>query len=181
MVDRVVEDMKKGRRGSYPSSRFTTRMIPIQATCFAGLEEIQYAVESLVSSIILSITNSEAASSSTDGEHPKKKKGTTTFAIQTKRRICGHLKREQIIEAVGQQVAKSAPDWTVNLSEPDYTVIVEICKNLAGISVVPSSSTATAEGTIGTSRTPPFIKNFNLAELRTQIALPSDDDDEGEE
>ena len=158
-VGRVVRDMQHGRR--YPSSRFITRMVPVQATCFAGLEEIRHAVESLVTATLAE--SSSCAPSSGSGNDPKKKT-TTTFAIQLKRRICG-LQRERIIEAVGQQVAETAP-WTVNLSAPDFTVIIEICKSVAGVSVVPTSALP--------------MKNFNLAELRTQIALPLEDLDSGD-
>jgi len=161
VVHRVVEDIEKGRGGSFPSSRYITRMIPIQATCYAGLEDIQHAVESLVSAIVADASKRSPSESSDEA------KAATTFAIQTKIRICGHLKRDQIIEAVVKVVAAIAPTWKVNLSEPDYTITVEVCKNIAGISVLPGKTV------LKTS-----TRKFNLAELRTQVAQSEANDDE---
>ena len=150
--------MKKGSGGSIPSSRFITRMVPVQATCFSGVEEIRHVVEYLVTLALQELPSSQENS---NDDLTK----TTTFAIQAKLRICGHLKRTQIIDEVAKQVVQSAPRWKVNLSDPDFTILIEVCKNIAGISVIPSShlrSTST--------------RNFNLAELRTTIALAEDKD-----
>lgn len=154
VVRRVVEDIEKGGGGSFPSSRFIARMIPVQATCFSGVEEIRYAVQSLVNDTLRKYHSDDA------------NQKLTTFAIQTKIRICGHLTRDQIIEAVGKQVVKSAPGWKVNLNEPDYRIMIEVCKSVAGISVIPSKEV------LHTS-----TRKFNLAELRTRVALSKDEDE----
>jgi tRNA acetyltransferase TAN1 len=139
-VCRVVEDMKNAKR--YPSSRFVTRIIPIQATSSASLEDIQNIVDALVKPIIDAAKDAPCKS--------------TTFAIIAKRRLCDHLNRDQIIEAVGKTVAETATLWKVNLSEPDYRIIIEVCKNIAGASI------------IATNEEP--LKNFNVAELREKLA-----------
>ena len=150
---RVVEDIEKGPKGSFPGSRFITRMIPVQATCFSGVSEIQHAVGCLVHSTLQKY--------SSDNANSKK----TTFAIQTKIRICGHLKRGQIIESVAKQVVETAPEWKVDLSDPDFTILVEVCKNIAGVSVISSGEQ------LNTS-----TRKFNLAELRTKVSLSNDMD-----
>jgi len=154
VVRRVVEDIEKGRAGSFPSSRFIARMIPVQATCFSGVEEIRYAVQSLVTDTLQKYQSDDA------------NRKLITFAIQTKIRICGHLERDQIIEAVGKQVVKSAPGWKVNLTKPDYTIVIEVCKNVAGVSVIRS------EQLLHTS-----TRKFNIAELRTTVALSNNEDE----
>jgi len=44
-----------------------------------------------------------------------------------------------------------APRFQVDLSNPDYTIVVEICKTVCGISVVEKSKE---------------LKNFNIQEIR---------------
>ncbi|GKY91651.1 hypothetical protein MPSEU_000137000 [Mayamaea pseudoterrestris] len=126
-----------------PTSRFMTRMIPIQATCFAKAQEVQDTFALLL----------EQHVSAQDSKH--------TFAISTKRRCCEHLKSQEVIQAIGGQVAKLRPNWTVNLRQPDFTVIVETCKTLVGISILPSSYLS-------------VVRNFNLAELRTNIGVATE-------
>ena len=151
VMRRVVEDMNKSSKSSFPSSRFITRMIPIQTTCFSGVDEIRHAVGHLVQATLVQKKNAD--------------RNKATFAIQTKIRICGHLKRGQIIESVGKQVVESAPEWTVSLSNPDFIVLIEVCKNIAGVSVIPSGDLLNTSG-----------RKFNLAELRTKVALSNDMD-----
>lgn len=101
-----------------PSSRFVQRMIPLQATCFASIDEIRATAQALMKKFF-----------------PLKAK---TFAIAAKRRNNGNLKRDQIIDTVAGLVLASNPDCKVNLENPEVTIIVEVCKTLCGISVVSS-------------------------------------------
>jgi hypothetical protein len=127
-----------------PTSRFITRMIPMQGTCFADLDEIQSTVDRLLKQYCGDI-------------HSKKQ----TFSVQPKRRCCDHLTRLQIITAIGEQVAKVKPKWTVDLRQPDYTIVVETCKTLVGISILPSSYLK-------------VVGNFNLAEIRAKVGLATE-------
>lgn len=111
-VKKVLEDLREGS-ATAPSSRFVTRMIPIQASCFANDAEISHAARHLF-----------ALHSDTKA---------ATFGIQVKRRVCGHLKTKAVIELA----AKEAPvTWTVNLSKPQYTLWIEICKTLCLMSII---------------------------------------------
>lgn len=114
-VQSVIADLDAKSRKA-PSSRFVTRMIPIQATCFASLEEIR-----LTSAELLKIYLPP---------------NTKTFAVAPKRRHCDSLSRDQIIDTVAGSVLELIPACKVQLEKPDATIVVEICKNICGISVV---------------------------------------------
>ncbi len=89
--------------------------------------------------------------------------GTISFKIDIKRRLCSHLKRDQVIEAVtplllGSENGKEEEDpaknygckFSVKLSDPDFAIRIEIIKTLCGISILPRQE---------------WYKNFNVAEL----------------
>ena len=141
-VRTILSDLEKGEK-KMPSSRFVQRMIPMQATCFASVDEIRATAQALMLKFF-----------------PPKAK---TFAIAAKRRNNGNLKRDQIIDTVAGLVLASNPDCKVNLETPEVTIIVEVCKTLCGISIVPSCDK---------------FKNFNLVMVREQ---QDQEDDEAEE
>jgi tRNA acetyltransferase TAN1 len=128
-----------------PGSRFVTRIIPLQATCFASMEEINLTFRALMDHYILPKLAQQ---------QPQDK--TTTFAIKFKKRNCGHITRDQLIQGIVAQLdeATHGKEWKVNLDQPDYRIQVEICKTLCGISVLH----ATHEDMVK--------HNFNLADLR---------------
>jgi tRNA acetyltransferase TAN1 len=125
-VRTVLSDLRSGSAMA-PSSRFVIRMIPLQATCFANDEELVHTVTHL---------------------YARCDQEASTFAVQVKRRICEHWKSKDVIELVAKH---APPKWKVNLSEPKYTIIVEICKTLCGISIVEKSKN---------------FGKFNLVEVR---------------
>lgn len=87
-----------------------------------------------------------------------------------KRRLCSHLTRDQVIDAItpivlgcsdtsGEEEEEGEVDGTrkkngktfsVNLSDPDFAIRIEIVKTLCGISILPREQ---------------WYKNFNIAEL----------------
>jgi len=122
VVQEIFDDVANNRSADkngqgIPSSRFITRIIPIQVTCGVGLEPIKRAVRHLLS------------------KSPHKSEAKT-FAIEEKRRNCAMIKRNQIIDAVAGMVVDVCKPWKVNLSDPDFTVFVEICTTVAGVSVI---------------------------------------------
>lgn len=78
-----------------------------------------------------------------------KSKKDITFKVEIKRRLCAHLTRDQVIEAI-TPVVLGGLGFSVNLSDPDFSIRIETCKTLCGISILPRDS---------------WYKNFNLAEL----------------
>jgi tRNA acetyltransferase TAN1 len=99
-----------------PSSRFVTRLIPIQATCFASEEELRLTSDELIKRFFPPTTK--------------------TFAITVKRRLCHTMTSNTIIETVATNVMKFVPACKVQLDDPQVTIVVEICKTVCGISVI---------------------------------------------
>ncbi|GAX13059.1 tRNA acetyltransferase TAN1 [Fistulifera solaris] len=158
MVTQILRDThdnsSQSRGLNIPGSRFVTRIIPLQVTCSVSLEEITTTVANLTERFLKAMSKEQ-------------KMALQTFAVQIKRRNCGHVKRMDMIVAVADQVAKTAnellqQDWRVDLTNPDVTVWVEVCKSICGISVF---SKETLE----------LAPNWNIAELRGESAV---DDDE---
>lgn len=118
-------------------------------TCFASEAEIKANVERVLKSLLESTAGNEKALG----------KSRPTFAIQSKRRNCANISRDQVIDWVASQVGQTTRElgetegWKVNLKSPDYTFWIEICKTICGISIVPNKYLEIAP-------------NFNIAELR---------------
>ena len=121
-VERIIRDVRAGK--SAVSSRFITRIIPLQATCFSNQSEICHVAKHLFQSH-QDLVGSNPPNATTTS--------TTTFAIQAKKRNCSHLQRQDVISWVAAEAPK---EWKVDLSKPDYTVVVEICKTLCGMSII---------------------------------------------
>ena len=79
-----------------------------------------------------------------------------TFKLDIKRRLCSHLKRDELLDAVTPVVTGGLGEempgykFSVNLTDPDFSIRIETCKTLCGISILPR------EG---------WYNNFNLSEL----------------
>ncbi|MCL7045793.1 hypothetical protein MKW94_008844 [Papaver nudicaule] len=96
-------------------SRFILRVLPVEVTCYASEEEIAKAIKPLISKYF----PVEATA--------------VKFAVLYGARANTGIDRMKIITAV----AKSVPEpHKVDLSNPDKTIIVEICKTLCCIGVV---------------------------------------------
>ena len=144
-VKRVIHDLHS-KLTVAPSSRFVTRMIPIQATCFASLEEIGLTAKALVQKYL-------------KGSPP------STFAVNVKRRNCSTVTRDEIIDVVAgamMDVEGNKNEWKVNLSIPSYTILVEICKTLCGMTIVKNAGASIK------------YRNFNLLEIREAQEAPKD-------
>ena len=112
----IMADIDNDTNKAVPRSRFVTRMIPIQATCFASPEELILTTKEVLNKYL--------------------SRTTKTFAITFKRRHCTKIDRNTVIKIVGDAVIQVVPKCTVNLDNPDATILVEICNNLVGISVI---------------------------------------------
>jgi tRNA(Ser,Leu) C12 N-acetylase TAN1 len=155
-VQAVVQDITRSDASSsqVPGSRFITRMIPLQATCFASVEELQGVLR------ILLLPHER-----TLDERGKDATKPATFRIHVKRRNCGHLTTSQIIDAAAGLVVRMT-GWTVQLKDSDFCVWVEVCKSFMGVSLLTRQDLGLA-------------RNFNLAELRDKHGEEDDEDDDG--
>ena len=159
-VRRVMTDLDQEAKSidatmqssNIPGSRFVLRMIPMQATCFASMEEITLTFRSLLEHTILIPQRANLVSSQAT---------PTTFGIKFKKRNCGSFTREEVITAIGKQVDEATDKtWKVHLDNPDYRIQIEICKTLCGMSI------------LAASKEDAFMSqhNFNVADLRAQAA-----------
>jgi hypothetical protein len=157
----VINDVLQNR-SSAPSSRFVTRMIPIQLTCFANMEEIILTSRKLIKQHLLPF-----------GIKAKNdKKERPTFKIDFKRRICSSIKRDEVISAVADSIQLLTDEyWSdcakdelseaqtkqgeslfrVDLNNAEYTVMIETCRTLVGMSVVKDAK---------------WFRNFNLTIIK---------------
>ena len=160
----IITDLNDTKRSrNIPSSRFVTRIIPIEATCFANMDEIKSTTRALLTRASSMSDNnkgdnkiSNPASSGDDGSAT----APTTFAIEFKKRLCTTVTKEDIINNVAQIVVDHRPNWKVNLSKPDITILIQVCKTLCGISIIRHT------------KYPEFQRlapNFNVVALREKL------------
>ena len=136
---------------SAPESRYILRVIPLMVSCYFDLEEIRVASASVLSAIedVLEAENLPKAS----------------FGIQVKRRLSNKLpKKEELISLIaGQFDTKS---FEVDLDDPDFTIFVEVIKNVVGIGYVRGYKSK---------------KRMNLLELTTgNVGDGNNDDQKGD-
>ena len=134
----------------------------VNRKCYASVDEIKLVTKSLLQRYLSSrIQKSETVPASTNN---------ISFKVDMKRRLCSHLTRDQVIDAItpivlgcsdtaeegggGGEVEgtqkKNGTSFSVNLSDPDFAIRIEIVKTLCGISILPREQ---------------WYKNFNIAEL----------------
>lgn len=125
--------------------------------CFASIDEIKPVTKALLQRYLL------------DDQSTTTLKGNdtaiTTFKVDFKRRNCSHLSTNTVIEAItpmlmedhsnndndnGNVLIAKDQKFSVNLTDPDFAIRIEVCKTLCGISILPREE---------------WYKNFNLAEL----------------
>ena len=75
----------------------------------------------------------------------------TKFAIRPTIRDHNVLRRDDIIQTVAQAVARSGSAYKVDLKTPDVWILVEVYRNVLGMSLVPGDYE--------------MLKRFNLAEI----------------
>ena len=115
--------------------------------CFASVEEVKAVSTSLLKQIL---PNTPALLAMKDRE--------ISFKVDIKRRLCSHMKRDELIEAITPVVLGGLEEmpgynFRVNLTDPDFSIRIETCKSLCGVSVLPREE---------------WHKNFNLSVLTTK-------------
>jgi len=149
-IKQITDDIRSGC-DSAPGSRFVLRMIPVQMTCYPDNKEIENVVKHLIKKVLpplkLDVDNESELKTSLNAS------AKTTFAIAFKKRNCSHILRDQVISTVG--LLFNETQFKVDLSEPEYTVIIEVCKTLCFLSIIKDIKQYT---------------NFNLMTLRENEA-----------
>lgn len=99
-------------------ARFLVKMLPIEATCFVGIDEIK----KLAGKFLPQHFAADAAEGS-------------SFAVEMERRACSNLDHMEIVDAFAKAVP--CPPFKVNLREPDRTILVQLVRNVCAVAVAP--------------------------------------------
>ncbi|XP_006892711.1 PREDICTED: THUMP domain-containing protein 1 [Elephantulus edwardii] len=114
LVHHILQDMYKTKK---KKTRVILRMIPISGTCKAFLEDIKKYAETFL-------------------EPWFKAPNKGTFQIVYKSRNNSHMNREEVIKELAGIVGSLNSENKVDLTNPQYTVVVEIIKAVCCLSVV---------------------------------------------
>lgn len=114
LVHHILQDMYKTKK---KKSRVILRMLPIAGTCKAFLEDMKKYAENFL-------------------EPWFKAPNKGTFQIVYKARNNSHVNREEVIKELAGIVGSLNSENKVDLTNPQYTVVVEIIKAVCCLSVV---------------------------------------------
>ncbi|XP_053132371.1 THUMP domain-containing protein 1 [Hemicordylus capensis] len=114
LVHHILKDMHATKK---KKTRVILRMLPVSGTCKAFLEDMKRYSETFFEPWFKSPLKS-------------------TFQIVYKARNNSHLSREEVIKELAGVVGHLNPENKVDLSNPEFTIVVEIIKNICCLSVV---------------------------------------------
>ncbi|MBZ3875026.1 THUMP domain-containing protein 1 [Sciurus carolinensis] len=114
LVHHILQDMYKTKK---KKTRVILRMLPISGTCKAFLEDMKKYAETFL-------------------EPWFKAPNKGTFQIVYKSRNNSHMNREEVIKELAGIVGSLNSENKVDLTNPQYTVVVEIIKAVCCLSVV---------------------------------------------
>ena len=132
-----------------PSTRHVTRLVPLQATCFAALDDIVKTARPLLEKYLISEVKKRRS-----GEERSQ---PTSFEIVFKHRFNSQVRRDPLIDALAKLIGELKRSHgiddgalVVDLTNPDFSIQVEIVQNICGMSIVPGGRS---------------YRKFNLVEL----------------
>jgi tRNA acetyltransferase TAN1 len=134
LVKRVIKDIHTNQEKESPRSRFITRMIPVQTTCFANLEEISRTAKELIDSCFPLDAHHHLNQQRNSNSNKDTINNRQSFEILFKRRLCSSVTRNECIDAVARHFDDTR--FKVDLTHPDYSFIMEVCKSLVCMSIV---------------------------------------------
>ncbi|NXL85415.1 THUM1 protein, partial [Alectura lathami] len=114
LVHHILKDMHATKK---KKTRVILRMLPISGTCKAFMEDMKKYTETFF-------------------EPWFKAPNKGTFQIVYKARNNSHMNREEAIKELAGIVGSLNPENKVDLNNPQYTIVVEIIKNVCCLSVV---------------------------------------------
>jgi len=97
-------------------TRYTYRFVPVSATCYTGLSEMQ----ALCKTVIETYLSQNPGNSS------------TTYKIELRMRNHTTLERSAVIQAIAESVPKK---FKVDLMKPELFILVEMFKSVCGMSI----------------------------------------------
>ena len=146
-----------------PSTRHVTRLVPLQATCFVALEDIVKTARPLLEKYLISEVKKRQpggdanGSDDIEGTAGEEKSQPTSFEIVFKHRFNSQVRRDPLIDALAKLIGELKKSHgiddgalVVDLTNPDFSIQVEIVQNICGMSIVPGGRS---------------YRKFNLVEL----------------
>jgi tRNA acetyltransferase TAN1 len=104
MTMKILRDIVETKQ---QKTRYANRIIPFVLTCRSELSEIEQLAEKVLAPIFHQTQQS------------------LRYAIQPKIRNCNRVDRDELIRTIA---AKVGPNHTVDLKQPEYTILVEVFK-----------------------------------------------------
>ncbi|XP_005405083.1 PREDICTED: THUMP domain-containing protein 1 [Chinchilla lanigera] len=165
LVYHILQDVYKTKKRK---TRVILRMLPISGTCKAFLEDMKKYAETFL-------------------EPWFKAPNKGTFQIVYKSRNNSHVNREEVIKELAGIVGSLNSENKVDLTNPQYTVVVEIIKAVCCLSVVKDymlfrkyNLQEVVKTAKDPSQLPPKLRNGKEAKVETKDKLNQNDPKEGE-
>lgn len=114
LAEKIMSDIQRTKQ---QLSRFLIRLVPIEDTCKAYVGDIEKAIEPLLE------------------KHFKDQ--PRTFSIVFNHRNNSNVARDEVIKVVADKVSAIRPDHKVNLTGAELSIVIEIVRGIALLSVVP--------------------------------------------
>ncbi|WVQ95063.1 hypothetical protein IAU59_002155 [Kwoniella sp. CBS 9459] len=116
LVRHILEQAESSARTPL---RFCKRLLPMSATCGATVKQLAECA-------------SEVAKKDFEADDGRSLK----FAIDTNTRASDKMERMEMITTIAEEITKLGKGHTVDLKNPDKTVLVELFKNTVGLTVL---------------------------------------------
>ncbi|PNF43257.1 hypothetical protein B7P43_G14895 [Cryptotermes secundus] len=114
LVYHIMKDLEATKK---QKTRFLLRLLPIESTCKAYVEDIRQAADSVFDKYF-----------SKEGK---------TFAVLFNRRNSSGVNRDELIRDLADMIVRRHPENRVDLKHPQLAVIVEVIRNMCCLSVLP--------------------------------------------
>lgn len=115
LIHFLMKDLKESQQRK---TRQLLRIVPVEITCYAGMEDIMKSAGSLFDKYFAETE-------------------PTTFAIIFNRRYNNVIERDVVIKQLAEMVSERNADHKVDLRNSKLTIIVEIMKSVCCMSVLP--------------------------------------------
>lgn len=112
MIVKDINDKKKQK------TRFLLRLVPVEITCKAYIDDIKKACEPLLEKYF--------------------KDAQKSFSIVFNHRNNNNISKNEVITGIADMVAAKRSDHTVNLKAAEVSIVIEIIRNIALVGVVPN-------------------------------------------
>lgn len=114
LVHHIMKDLEATKK---QKTRFLLRLLPIESTCKAYLEDIRQTADSVFDKYF-----------SKEGK---------TFAVLFNRRNSSGVNRDELIRDLAEMIMRRHPQNRADLKHPQLAVIVEVIRNMCCLSVLP--------------------------------------------